>query len=83
MARLGDNTRHAPGPGDLTRTGDPQWETPGRCEECEGDHPVSLCPADRPPQPRSTCTRCGQRPTFAAGFPCPECAREIRKEHAA
>ena len=45
MVRLGDNTRHAPGPGDLTRTGDPQWETPGRCEECEGNHPVSRCPA--------------------------------------
>lgn len=45
MARLGDSVRHAPGPGDLTRTGDPQWEIPGQCEECEGNHPVSRCPA--------------------------------------
>ncbi len=46
MARLGDSSwRTAPGPGDLTRTGDPQNETPGRCEECEGNHPVSRCPA--------------------------------------
>ena len=40
MARLGDSSwRTAPGPGDLTRTGDPQNDTPGRCEECEGNHP--------------------------------------------
>lgn len=45
MARLGDSVRRAPGPGDLTRTGDPQQETPGQCPECEGDHPVSRCPA--------------------------------------
>lgn len=45
MARLGGNTRHTPGPGDLTRHGDPQWVTPGPCPECEGDHPVSRCPA--------------------------------------
>ena len=34
----------APGPGDLPRPDDPQNDTPGRCEECEGNHPVSLCP---------------------------------------
>jgi len=45
MARLGDNARHIPGPGDLTRTGDPQNDTPGQCEECEGNHPTSRCPA--------------------------------------
>ena len=45
MARLGDSTRHTPGPGDLTRTGDPQHDTPGGCPECDGPHPVSRCPA--------------------------------------
>lgn len=45
MARLSGSIATAPGPGDLTRTGDPQNETPGRCEECEGNHPVSRCPA--------------------------------------
>lgn len=46
MARVGDPTwRTAPGPGDLTRTNDPQHDTPGRCEECEGNHPTSRCPA--------------------------------------
>lgn len=45
MARLGDSARNAPGPGDLTRHNDPQNERPGQCEECEGDHPVSRCPA--------------------------------------
>lgn len=38
MARLGESARHAPGPGDLTRTGDPQHQTPGECPECEGNH---------------------------------------------
>lgn len=45
MTRLGGSIANAPGPGDLTRTGDPQNETPGRCEECEGNHPTSRCPA--------------------------------------
>ena len=46
MARLGDRTwATAPGPGDLTRSNDPQNETPGQCEECEGNHPVAACPA--------------------------------------
>lgn len=37
--------RTAPGPRDVTRPGDPQDETPGRCEECDGNHPTSRCPA--------------------------------------
>lgn len=46
MARLNDGSwRTAPGPADLTRTGDPQNDTPGQCAECEGNHPVSRCPA--------------------------------------
>ena len=45
MTRLGDTWANAPGPGDLTRTGDPQNQTPGACPACEGDHPVSRCPA--------------------------------------
>jgi len=45
MARLSGSIANAPGPGDLTRTGDPQNDTPGQCEECEGNHPVSRCPA--------------------------------------
>lgn len=45
MTRLGDTWRTAPGPGDLTRTGDPQRQTPGECPECEGNHPASRCPA--------------------------------------
>ena len=39
MTRLGDTWANAPGPGDLTRTGDPQNQTPGACPECEGDQP--------------------------------------------
>ena len=39
MARLSGSIANAPGPGDLTRTGDPQNDAPGRCEECEGNHP--------------------------------------------
>lgn len=45
MTRLSDTWRTAPGPGDLTRTGDPQRQTPGECPECEGNHPASRCPA--------------------------------------
>lgn len=44
MTRLGGSIANAPGPGDLTRTGDPQNQTPGDCPECEGNHPVSRCP---------------------------------------
>lgn len=36
----------APGPGDLpARTPNPQNETPGGCQECDGPHPTSRCPA--------------------------------------
>ena len=45
MTRLSGSIATAPGPGDLTRTGDPQNDTPGACPECEGNHPVSRCPA--------------------------------------
>lgn len=45
MTRLSGSIANAPGPGDLTRTGDPQNDTPGTCPECEGNHPVSRCPA--------------------------------------
>lgn len=75
------STTTAPGPGDLTRVGDPQHFTPG-CPACDGHHPVSRCPANRPRPARPTCQRCGNRPTFAAGFPCPDCARTIRQENA-
>lgn len=45
MARLSGSIANAPGPGDLTRSNDPQNQTPGACPECEGNHPVSRCPA--------------------------------------
>lgn len=47
MARLNDGSwRSAPGPGDLpARTPNPQTETPGGCQECDGPHPTSRCPA--------------------------------------
>lgn len=45
MTRLGGSVASAPGPGDLTRSNDPQNQTPGPCPECEGNHPVSRCPA--------------------------------------
>lgn len=45
MARLSGSIANAPGPGDLTRHSDPQNDTPGGCPECEGNHPVSRCPA--------------------------------------
>lgn len=35
--------RTAPGPGDLTRTGDPQTFVPG-CPACDGHHPPDACP---------------------------------------
>ena len=45
MTRLSGSIANAPGPGDLTRSNDPQNQTPGPCPECEGNHPVSRCPA--------------------------------------
>lgn len=35
---------HAPGPGDLTNSSDPQNDTPGGCAECDGRHPTNRCP---------------------------------------
>ena len=35
---------HAPGPGDLTNSSDPQADTPGGCAECDGRHPTNRCP---------------------------------------
>ena len=58
MTRLSGSIANAPGPGDLTRTGDPQNDTPGACPECEGNHPVSRCPAvARTYTPRRTETK--------------------------
>ena len=60
MTRLGGSIANTPGPGDLTRTGDPQNQTPGECPECEGNHPVSRCPAVArmfAPTPRRTETK--------------------------
>ena len=45
MTRLSGSIATAPGPGDLTNSSDPQNQTPGPCPECEGNHPVSRCPA--------------------------------------
>lgn len=47
MARRPVDTgwRTAPGAGDLTNSSDPQNDTPRGCEECEGNHPTSACPA--------------------------------------
>jgi hypothetical protein len=47
MARrpVGTGWRTAPGPGDLpARTSDPQTDTPGGCQECDGRHPTNHCP---------------------------------------
>ena len=47
--------RTAPGPGDLTRYGDPQLEVPGSCPACDGNHRPDACPAGGvAPHPRRT-----------------------------